>query len=111
MSLERYFSHIGYREDPQIVKEYSSNHRTNLLCRYHGMGHMQVIGVDPTIKDDKRYFIGILGGSNGYDSGVNDREFRSIGDLGTKYFTLDELCRIALESINGEIYQYNSAPV
>jgi len=71
-----------------------NEHRSQIHIRYAGMGWYTAIGVDPTIVDDKRYFVGKLGGSNGYDAKASHERFQRIGLPGTKYFSLAEFIEI-----------------
>ena len=102
---------LGFTVDSELNAMYASDSRTEMRLKYHGMGHCQVVGVDPRRQQDERcYFIGILGGSNGYDAEDNDRAFRRIGQLGTRYFDVVELITAINASHNSEIYLYDSAP-
>jgi hypothetical protein len=110
MSLARLLAPLGYKDDPEITKQYGCPMRQNLLIRTHGMGHCQVVGQNPKLSEDRKYFLGVLGGSNWYDVQANEAEFRTIGNPGTHYFTIDELCRAALETQTGNIYTFSSVP-
>lgn len=110
MALARLLTSLGYKEDPEITKQYASPTRQDLLIRNHGMGHYQVVGSNPQIRGDCKYFLGVLGGSDWSAVQSNEQEFRTIGNPGTRYFTLDQLCRAVLETHTGNIYAVTSIP-
>jgi|DewCreStandDraft_5_1066085.scaffolds.fasta_scaffold05021_13 hypothetical protein len=91
---------LGYEEDPELSRSYESEERKNLLFRYHGMGHYQVLGVNPKRRGDRRYFLTVLGGSNAYDVEANDRDFRNLSD----YLTIEELSYKALRTVESSPY-------
>jgi hypothetical protein len=110
MAFARLLQPLGYTSDPQVTKEYGSPTRQDLLMRYHGLGYCQVVGRNPKISGNKNYFIGVIGGCNGLEAAANETEFRHIGDPGTRYFSLDQLCRAVLETYSDNPNSYSSVP-
>lgn len=97
MDLKRLFEPLQYEENKEFAQTYESSARSELLFRYHGMGNYQVIGVNPkrnTMK--KRYFLGVVGGQNGFEVESNEKDFRNLN----KYYTLEELCYQCLRTYN-----------
>ncbi len=107
-NLKTYLQEHDFFEDVQMKDEFEDECRSDLMMRYVGMGHCIVIGCNPTISRHHCYFIGALGGPNGYEAQSNDKEFRAIGNPGTRYYTEKEICEWVPEE---NLYQKNSSPL
>lgn len=73
-----------------------------LLIRYHGMGHYQVLCVNPNVKSDHKYLIVTLGGSDGHACENNDREFQKINNE-SQYYTLKQSYQYAKRTSHGSL--------
>ena len=101
----------GFTIDPELNRIYASDWRAEMRIKYHGMGHCQVVGINPRLHGTERcYFGGIVGGNNAYEYEDNDRAFRRIGQLGTHYYTAEEILTLISTSADREINLADSAP-
>lgn len=102
----------GFTIDPELNEIYASDWRAEMRIKYHGMGHCQVIGINPRLHGTERcYFVGIVGGNNAYEYEDNERAFRRIGQLGTHYYTVNEILTLISTSADREINLADSAPL
>lgn len=87
-----------------------NEHLSQIHIRYAGMGWYTAIGINPTIMEDQRYFVGRLGGSNGWDAKASHEQFLTIGLPGTKYFSISELKEIESDPVIDNLFYTTSMP-
>jgi hypothetical protein len=63
-----------------------------MVIFYSGLGNSVIVGRNPKKRDS--YFIGFVGGQNGYDAELNMQNFEKIGQPGTRHFTAKEIKEI-----------------
>jgi hypothetical protein len=102
------FLSLGFKREDEIDKFFKSPARDHLSAKYIGLGHYMVIGINPGITNKRCYFYGIVGGANGYDQEYNSKLFNTIGNPGTRYYTIDELRKIITSNKYSNIYDFVS---
>lgn len=109
--LSKALAEYGFTVEPELNEIYTNDWRAEMRLKYHGMGHCQVVGINPRLHGMERcYFIGIVGGNNAYEYEDNHRAFLRIGQYGTHYYTVDEILTSISESADREINLFDSAP-
>ena len=98
------FKPLGYKVDTK-VSETLDGHGVEVVCsRYHGMGHVQVLCAHKSRRSPNKYFLGVLGGSDGYAAQDNHNIFVKTVKDKSKYLTLEEVFEYALYTMNNSIY-------
>lgn len=102
---------LGFTYDEMVDREYQNEHRNEMMIRYAGMGHVQVVGINPCRQSEDRYFIGVLGGANALDALSNHYSFCRIGQTGTYYYTPRDVSRyLHRTGQDATVYTYTSVP-
>ena len=73
-----YLDALEYMVVDKAINVFDTSRKKVLFERYHGMGHRQLICIDPTKETDDKYFLVVIGGSNGYDCDYNFKNFTNL---------------------------------
>lgn len=98
------FEPLGYKFNSE-VSESLNEHGVEVICsRYHGMGHVQVLCRHNKIRTPNKYFLGVIGGSDGFAAQDNYNIFSKRVKDRSEYLTLEEVFDYALYTMNNSIY-------